>query len=112
MPACSPYPQVRPLPHPACAELDLVRVLHALAHPVRLLAVRRLGDSGVELANSDLELPVSSSTVTHHLGVLREAGVVNQRYEGTCKLNSVRAKDLDARFPGLLRAVLLAGPSE
>jgi hypothetical protein len=38
--------------------------------------------------------------------VLREAGVIEQRQLGTSRLNSLRRDDLDARFPGLLDAVL------
>jgi hypothetical protein len=38
--------------------------------------------------------------------VLREAGVVTQELQGTSKLTSLRREDLDARFPGLLDAVL------
>jgi hypothetical protein len=39
---------------------------------------------------------------------LREAGVVSQAVVGTSKLNTLRRGDLDARFPGLLDAVLAA----
>jgi hypothetical protein len=38
--------------------------------------------------------------------VLREAGVIRQRLEGTTKLSSLRRDDLEARFPGLLESVL------
>jgi hypothetical protein len=38
--------------------------------------------------------------------VLREAGVISQRSEGTSRLNTLRREDLDARFPGLLDAIL------
>jgi hypothetical protein len=41
--------------------------------------------------------------------VLREAGVISQRPEGTARLNTLRREDLDARFPGLLDAILDAG---
>ena len=53
-------------------------------------------------------LPVTKSTCTHHFRVLREAGVIHQRVEGTTRLNSLRRQDLDARFPGLLDSVLQA----
>jgi hypothetical protein len=43
--------------------------------------------------------------------VLREAGVIWQRVEGTTKLNSLRRDDLDAQYPGLIDAVLGAAPS-
>jgi DNA-binding transcriptional ArsR family regulator len=48
------------------------------------------------------DLPVTKSTCTHHFKVLREAGVIHQRQEGTSRLNTLRREDLEARFPGLL----------
>ena len=42
---------------------------------------------------------------------LREAGVVSQQLAGTSKLNSLRREDLDARFPGLLDAILAPEPA-
>jgi hypothetical protein len=41
--------------------------------------------------------------------VLREAGVIRQRDEGTRRLNSLRRDDLDARFPGLLDLAVAHG---
>jgi DNA-binding transcriptional ArsR family regulator len=85
-------------------------VLHALSDPVRLLIVKTLAD-GREWTCNSVELPVSKSTCTHHFRVLREAGVIRQRVEGTTKLNSLRRDDLDARCPGLIDAVLGATPA-
>ena len=51
---------------------------------------------------------MTKSTCTHHFKVLREAGVIQQRQEGTAKLNTLRRDDLDARFPGLLDTILSA----
>jgi DNA-binding transcriptional ArsR family regulator len=51
---------------------------------------------------------VTKSTCTHHFKVLREAGVIRQRQDGTARLNALRAEDLEARFPGLLQTVLRA----
>lgn len=87
--------------------LELSAVLHALSDPVRLQIVAALSD-GVEHSCGSLELPVTKSTCTHHFRVLREAGVIHQRHEGTSRLNSLRRDDLDARFPGLLDTVLSA----
>ena len=41
-----------------------------------------------------------------HFKVLREAGVIAMRRAGTQHLSSLRRADLDARFPGLVAAVL------
>jgi DNA-binding transcriptional ArsR family regulator len=88
-------------------ELELSTVLHALSDPVRLQIVAGLSD-GVEHSCGSFELPVTKSTCTHHFRVLREAGVIHQRHEGTSRLNSLRRADLEARFPGLLDTVLRA----
>ena len=92
---------------PDRAQLDLCTVLHALSDPVRLQIVSRLSD-GSEHTCGSIELPVTKSTCTHHFRVLRQAGVVHQRQEGTSRLNSLRRGDLDSRFPGLLETVLAA----
>ena len=102
-------PQVTPersVDHPAREDLRLVDVLAALADPVRLGVVVRLAGEPAEMSCAALDLPVSKSTSTHHFRVLREAGVVRQRYAGTARLNSLRRDDLDTAFPGLLDAVL------
>lgn len=53
-------------------------------------------------------LPVHPSTATHHFTALRQAGVIHQYYAGTSRMNVLRRDDLNAAFPGLLRAVLSA----
>jgi DNA-binding transcriptional ArsR family regulator len=96
---------VESLGHPAADEIELAAVLQALSDPMRLRIVRALaGDE--ELSCKAIDLPVVKSTCTHHFRVLREAGVIRQRQEGTSRLNSLRRADLDERFPGLLPAVL------
>ena len=57
-----------------------------------------------------LEVSVSKSTLTHHLRVLRDAGLTYTRSEGVQRLVSLRRDDVDTRFPGLLDCVL--GSSE
>jgi DNA-binding transcriptional ArsR family regulator len=54
------------------------------------------------------ELALSKATLSHHFRVLREAGLVRTRLDGRKRLLSLRIDDLDARFPGLLHAVLAA----
>ncbi|MFI8929336.1 ArsR/SmtB family transcription factor [Streptomyces sp. NPDC053474] len=101
-------PSSRVLAHPARDEIRLEGVLHALADPLRLLVVRELARDDVGLTCSDFALPVTKSTSTHHFRVLREAGVIQQIYRGTAKLNALRRADLDDLFPGLLDSVLAA----
>jgi DNA-binding transcriptional ArsR family regulator len=95
------------LPHPSREQMELATVLHALSDPMRLRIVAGLSVRDDRTCKS-FDLPVTKSTCTHHFRVLREAGVIRQRLEGTTKLNSLRRDDLEARFPGLLESVLLA----
>jgi DNA-binding transcriptional ArsR family regulator len=96
-----------PLSHPAREEIELAAVLHALSDPMRLRIVAGLAFEDKRTCKS-FNLPVTKSTCTHHFRVLREAGVIRQRLEGTTRLNSLRREDLDERFPGLLDSVLRA----
>lgn len=82
-------------------------MLHALSDPMRLRIVAGLA-VGPERTCGSFDLPVVKSTCTHHFKVLREAGVIRQRLEGTTRLNSLRREDLEHCFPGLLDAVLRA----
>jgi DNA-binding transcriptional ArsR family regulator len=98
---------VETLAHPHRDEIELSAVLHALSDPIRLKIVAALA-AGEEMTCKSFELPVVKSTGTHHFRVLREAGLIRQRQEGTARLNSLRVDDLEGRFPGLLEKVLLA----
>jgi len=57
--------------------MDDVRILQAIAEPTRLAIVRQLASDG-EVCACDFTdcCGVSQPTVSHHLKVLREAGVV------------------------------------
>jgi DNA-binding transcriptional ArsR family regulator len=90
-------------------ELDLASVMHALADPSRLRMVAAL-DGRRELSCATLGdlagTGMAKSTTTHHLSVLREAGLITTRPEGQRRLATLRRAELDSRFPGLLDAVI------
>ncbi len=90
---------------PATEDLDLTTILQALGDPVRLKIVRALAAEGEQICGV-MELGVSKSTGSHHFKTLREAGVTRTRIEGTHRHVSLRRADVEARFPGLLEAVL------
>ena len=93
--------------HPPRAELELASVLHALSDPVRLAIVRHLAERS-ECSCGHFDTRLSKATLSHHYRVLRECGVIKSRPEGRQRLLSLRRDDLDARFPGLLDAVLVS----
>ena len=96
---------MRVFKHPPVAELTLERLLHALSDPTRLEIVRHLAKVGVATCG-DLDAGRPKSSMSHHFRILRDAGLVHTRPEGTVHQNSLRQADLEARFPGLLQAVL------
>jgi DNA-binding transcriptional ArsR family regulator len=96
---------MRAISHPIREQLSLVGVLHALSDPVRLEIVRSLADEA-ELSCGKLSVAVSKSTLSHHLKVLRDAGLTQTRAVGVHRFVSLRAGDIEARFPGLLDCVL------
>jgi DNA-binding transcriptional ArsR family regulator len=96
---------MRTIAHPVAEQISLSGVLHALSDPVRLEIVRTLGQQG-ETSCGGLGVPVSKSTLTHHLKVLRDAGLTQTRCLGVQRLVSLRQDVLEERFPGLLDCVL------
>ena len=94
--------------HPDRAEIELSAILHALSDPVRLKIVAALARADGEPTCGSFDVPVTKSTCTHHFKVLREAGVIRQRQEGTARRNTLRSEDLEDRFPGLLASILAA----
>jgi DNA-binding transcriptional ArsR family regulator len=99
---------MRELPHPDIADIRLTAVMHALSDPVRLAVVRQLAVSRELHCGGLQDRGVAASTLTHHLRVLREAGVTRTHVVGRERLVSLRRDDLAARFPGLLDVVLTA----
>ncbi len=93
------------------SEMSLPRVLAALSDPTRIGIVRVLAD-GKERGWGQLRAPVAKSTLSHHLKILREAGVTRTRQEGTRCYVALRRAELDEQFPDLTRVLLAAAEAE
>jgi DNA-binding transcriptional ArsR family regulator len=99
---------------PAAADFQLPRVLAALADPQRLATVRyvaRNGESWCTQVMQEAGLAMTKSTFSHHLRILREAGVLTKRIQGTRGYTRLRKEDLDRRFPGLMDSIIDADVS-
>ena len=84
-----------------------VILLQAAADPTRLAILRQLSSDGSVCAcDFTACCDVAQPTVSHHLKVLREAGVVRAQVDGTRRYYTLRRNDLEARFSGLLDSVL------
>lgn len=93
---------------PMREEISLPKVLHALSDPVRMEIVLKIATVG-QVACGAFDIPMPKSTLSHHFKVLREAGVIVSRREGNELINSLRYEDLEARFPGVMDAIIAAG---
>ncbi|WBU61829.1 ArsR/SmtB family transcription factor [Paracoccus albus] len=98
---------MRSFKHPEIEDVVISDVLHALSDPIRLDIVRQLAHED-EASCSALDGGRPKSSMSHHFRVLRDAGVIMSRNEGVSHMNRLRRDELDARFPGLLDAVLAA----
>jgi DNA-binding transcriptional ArsR family regulator len=94
---------------PTAEDLELPRVLAALAEPNRLATVQYVARSGEACCSEVIQeagLTMTKSTFSHHLRILREAGVLTKRIQGTKGFTKLRKDDLDRRFPGLIDAII------
>jgi DNA-binding transcriptional ArsR family regulator len=98
---------MREIHHPALQDVPLSVFLHALSDPVRLSIVRKLALKGEQCCGS-CGGDKAKATLSHHFKVLREAGLIRVRVEGTQRCISLRRQEIDTRFPHLLDAVLSA----
>lgn len=108
---CCPAPADRPL---SSEEVERTAArLELLAHPVRLTLLGILCRRGGEVCVCDLEaaVPVKQPTVSHHLRILREAGLVQVERRGQWahyRLDGKAMNALGKDLSGVLAALLPA----
>ncbi len=73
-------------------------VFNAVADPTRRAMLERLSPAGVQRTAGELgaDFGLSQPTVSQHLKVLREAGLVSVRDEGRCRIYQLRREPLEA----------------
>lgn len=96
---------------PGQVHRDRARILKAMAHPGRLAMLDAL--AGGELCVCDLQKVVGSdmSTVSKHLAVMREAGLVEDRRQGLQVFYRLRVP-CALHFFGCIDKVISAGAPE
>ncbi len=73
---------IRPVEGPE-ADSDLARLCKALGHPIRVQILRLLLQKNACICGELVaELPVSQSTVSQHLKILKQAGLVSGQIDG------------------------------
>jgi DNA-binding transcriptional ArsR family regulator len=97
---------MKPLYHPPIESIPYTKILHALSEPNRIRIIRCLNESGENNCSAySIELMLNKSTVSHHIKILREAGLIEGRIEGKEHIYSLRKEEVDKKFPGLLHSV-------
>lgn len=95
--------------HPTREQIELPMVLDCLSDPIRLAIVYQLAQQervSSELRCGDFSGLGAKSNLAYHFAKLRECGLMQTRVAGTNRFMRLRREDLDARFPGLLDAVI------
>lgn len=94
-----------PPQHPDLGQVSILTLLGALADRTRLSVVEQLLADGDHVCGT-FNVDVAHSTLSHHLKLLREAGVIRQWESGRNRMTALREADLNEHFPGLLDAVM------
>ncbi|MDR9813165.1 ArsR/SmtB family transcription factor [Rhizobium hidalgonense] len=103
---------MRPLFHPALEDIRPEAILYALSDPERVAIYAQLaGASGGGTCSALAQLGdrvIPKSSLSNHFKVLRESGLILSERQGIEMHNQTRCAELDERFPGLIKAILLA----
>jgi len=98
--------------HPAVEDITVEGILHALSDPVRAAIFCQIAGTTNPLTCSAFqtvsERAIPKSTLSQHFKALREAGLIRSERQGVEMRNLSRCKEIDARFPGLLAAIVSA----
>ena len=103
---------MRPLTHPAIDDLRPDAILYALSDPERAAIFAQISGAGaVETCSSFAkvgERTIPKSSLSRHIKVLRDAGLIRCERHGVEMRNHSRCSELEVRFPGLLASILNA----
>jgi len=109
-------PFMRPLIHPSADDVTVEGILHALSDPVRVHIFTEIAHGkGTHTCSAFLEVSdrtIPKSTLSQHFKALREAGLITSERRGVEVHNASRCEEINAKFPGLLPAIMNAHRSQ
>lgn len=101
---------MRQLFHPAIEDIRPETILHALSDPERVAIFAEIAGQGAGGTCTALAClgarQIPKSSLSNHIKVLREAGLIRCERLGIEMRNHPRCAELNARFPGLLAAIM------
>jgi DNA-binding transcriptional ArsR family regulator len=71
---------------------EMGEILKAMAHPVRLQIVAGLKKDGCNVSEIQRNLELPQSTISQHLKVLKQAGIIHGKRDGTKVCYTVLSK--------------------
>lgn len=103
---------MRPLFHPSLEDITVEGILHALSDPLRAAIFIQIACSNAAQNCSSFlhmrERDIPKSTLSQHFKALREAGLIRSERQGVEMRNISRCQEIEARFPGLIPAIVNA----
>jgi len=81
------------------------RIARAMAHPSRLLILEALGEQEMCVCDLTELVGADQSTVSKHLSILKQVGLVDDRKEGAMRFYRLQCTCLDSFF-GCIESVL------
>ncbi|MGO9132453.1 MAG: ArsR/SmtB family transcription factor [Methylovirgula sp.] len=101
---------MRPLFHPTIEDVRPEVILHALSDPLRAAIFAEISGAGcIEACSAFAKIGdrvIPKSSLSHHIKILREAGLIRCERHGVEMRNQSRCGEIEKRFPGLLSAIL------
>ena len=90
-----------------------VKLFKALADSTRLQMLELIaGAEEYACTTLETELPISKSTISYHVKILREAGLISVRREGKWFFYKANRDVLDYYLPGLLTRLEESAPPQ
>jgi DNA-binding transcriptional ArsR family regulator len=93
-------------------DIRLEAILHALSDPARAAIFANIAGASCSQTCSSLagavDQTIPKSSLSQHFKILREAGLIRSERRGVEMHNTSRCAEVEARFPGLLPAILSA----
>lgn len=103
---------MKPIYHPATAEITVEGILHALADPVRVrIYADILRSECPQTCSTFLKFDnqtLPKSTLSQHFRVLREAGLIKSERKGVEIHNRSRCEDIYERYGPMLETIIEA----
>ena len=101
---------MRPIYHPKVEDITLEGILHALSDPIRASILRDLvKDNCAKICASFRTVnnrTLAKSSLSQHIKVLREAGLIRTEKVGVEMRNTPRCAEIRARFGDLVEHIL------